>query len=938
MINREFPFNQPIHPVDNLSINKAFDRNYGNKLKSGDTTTLKYTIKDGDGEPLDKDKLIAMEKKAILKYDNLVAYETFFDAEIEGQQSDYDGDLVARFKVEEVLPPSDKPYIVEFHFEDAAGEERYIFPSNNKLELFVTPSALNADDEAIVRVSEQKLDEAVAKKLESNIILKDAEEQELQRQAAEAERQANYDELVETGIMQENINQKLAASEAEYAPRLTSLEQNDAELTAQLAQKAQQLEQLGIIKADKSDIDDFNSRIDQIITTPTDLISEQEIIDARQNKASLGENLMTLKDNLKTILEPTGEDNKEYTLQNGRFGSAGIIYQDGAFLRYNEYFGGYGVNGVIRNTNPNEYNFDVIFYDHARNFIKRDRGITNSKYVVDEKYLFRVAISRADGASIVESDRSEMHDAFFISDRLDITGNISGNIDLGNNKNVKLENIVEKQRIIYPYPASFFHLEKVDGVAVYVKFHEIMVRNYSATNIRFNQRDINEPLSEYIADSPSGVKDCIRIPQKKSLVYDVPENTLKIVEWGGIETTHDLLLLINHGDLFGALVDFVRGKTLEENSNKIEDISVKVDALSSTDKHVKIPAYWNEHIERKVDIIREKQLSLGNNGYTFGFITDIHYNPRNTGYKVSSPYIMSKVMEECDIKLFVNGGDMGNQQNGEEGRKTILSDYYELIGLFKRAGIIDKMLPMVGNHESNTQNWSLGNGAFNNVVVHNDEVYSVLFRNTEKIPNINYGGDGLYYYVDDFANQIRHIILNTNDVEYTESKKIDYAIKQQQFDWLINEALELPSPTWSVILATHIPPVTQDFSDRGMPVKNMEILKGIIRAFKDKSQFSDSENHSNSIYNTSVSVDFTNNENEFIVWIAGHHHRDHVTLVDNSYTVVLTADDGRRNSDNPIKTVGTDTEHVMDFFTVDKISKKVFITRVGAGEDREFTY
>src|SRR5574344_1670243 len=109
MINREFPFNQPIHPADNLSINKVFDRNYGNKLKSGDTTTLKYTIKDGDGEPLDNDKLLAMEKKAVLKYDNLVAYETNFNAEIEGQQLDYDGDLVARFKVEEVLPPSDKP-------------------------------------------------------------------------------------------------------------------------------------------------------------------------------------------------------------------------------------------------------------------------------------------------------------------------------------------------------------------------------------------------------------------------------------------------------------------------------------------------------------------------------------------------------------------------------------------------------------------------------------------------------------------------------------------------------------------------------------------------------------------------------------------------------------------------------------------------------------
>lgn len=62
-------------------------------------------------------------------------------------------------------------------------------------------------------------------------------ENENQRVAAETARQETFNDLIDTGFMQENINQKLAESEAEYAPRLTSLEQNDAELTAQLAQK-----------------------------------------------------------------------------------------------------------------------------------------------------------------------------------------------------------------------------------------------------------------------------------------------------------------------------------------------------------------------------------------------------------------------------------------------------------------------------------------------------------------------------------------------------------------------------------------------------------------------------------------------------------------------------------------------------------------------------
>ncbi len=59
---------------------------------------------------------------------------------------------------------------------------------------------------------------------------------ENERIANEQARQENYSELVDTGIMQENINQKLADAEQEYAPRLTELEQNDENLTTQLAQ------------------------------------------------------------------------------------------------------------------------------------------------------------------------------------------------------------------------------------------------------------------------------------------------------------------------------------------------------------------------------------------------------------------------------------------------------------------------------------------------------------------------------------------------------------------------------------------------------------------------------------------------------------------------------------------------------------------------------
>lgn len=197
MPNREFPFNQPIHPQDNNSINKVFDRNYGNVLKSGDTTELKYTIKDGDGEPLDHDRLLTMDTKVILKHNGIVAYENEFNASIENETENYDGDLEARFKVREALPPDEKPYIIEFYFEelDQSGEiiDRFIFPSGNTLELLITPSALNSDDEAIKNASEQRLNEIVERKLDENPVLSEVEANELARQE-------NYQELLDIRI------------------------------------------------------------------------------------------------------------------------------------------------------------------------------------------------------------------------------------------------------------------------------------------------------------------------------------------------------------------------------------------------------------------------------------------------------------------------------------------------------------------------------------------------------------------------------------------------------------------------------------------------------------------------------------------------------------------------------------------------------------------
>lgn len=138
-------------PIDNTLINALDDQNYGNKIKSGDNTALKYRLRDGDGEKID---LEGLPCTAVLKKGLTDTYSTT-DVTI-------DANNVAKFKIDTVLPPNERdPYIVEFIVQD--GLNRYIFPSDNELRLYVYPSQVSDDNDFVLEIAENKLEEIVLK-------------------------------------------------------------------------------------------------------------------------------------------------------------------------------------------------------------------------------------------------------------------------------------------------------------------------------------------------------------------------------------------------------------------------------------------------------------------------------------------------------------------------------------------------------------------------------------------------------------------------------------------------------------------------------------------------------------------------------------------------------------------------------------------------------
>ena len=73
--------------------------------------------------------------------------------------------------------------------------------------------------------------------------------------------------------------------------QVAGIDSEISDINLQISSISTQLTQ----KANQADLDALDDRVDQIITTPAESVSAQEIIDARQGKTSLGENLTSIK-------------------------------------------------------------------------------------------------------------------------------------------------------------------------------------------------------------------------------------------------------------------------------------------------------------------------------------------------------------------------------------------------------------------------------------------------------------------------------------------------------------------------------------------------------------------------------------------------------------------------------------------------------------------
>lgn len=375
------------------------------------------------------------------------------------------------------------------------------------------------------------------------------------------------------------------------------------------------------------------------------------------------------------------------------------------------------------------------------------------------------------------------------------------------------------------------------------------------------------------------------------------------------------------------------GFTLNEN------IRINIPDLPTGDEGSDIPAYWDEHLDEKIARIKQLQMAGGKDCFSFVAIADVHY-PSNLGKR--SPALAKRIMDECNIKFALCLGDMQTQAavTNEEALRAEWGDIHKMF-----EPIRDKTLMALGNHDGA---WGQldkdGDGTISGTAEYYcynftpEELFDYALRRTGLIDGVHFDESGNGYYVDDTASKVRYIMLNTNAVVYEENADgtavnnvmRKFQLMQSQYDMVIDALDTIPSDSWSVVIGSHCPLTKWAEGNAAFTV-----MVGVLSAYQNKTTYSGTRGTAGAWDYVSVNVDFSNAKGMIAGAFAGHMHQDLNTISGGVQYICIAAD--CCSDEVKYGTVGTATEQCFDVITVNKRDGKIYCTRIGAGENREFT-
>lgn len=319
-------------------------------------------------------------------------------------------------------------------------------------------------------------------------------------------------------------------------------------------------------------------------------------------------------------------------------------------------------------------------------------------------------------------------------------------------------------------------------------------------------------------------------------------------------------------------------------TDRVSDLEKQFSALD-------VPSYWKTTLETKESEINTLDATVGENGCSFVFWTDMHWPANNK----KSPSLIKHILEHTGVTEVVCGGDiLGGGYASLDLAYQGLVDFRNLLNEYEI-----ELLSIRGNHDLTPDG---------TMYLTDNQFYGAMLKPFAKLATLI---RKTYYYRDDETLKIRYYYLDSREVS---SDSLD----ADQIAWLEANLNTVPSD-WSIIVfvhAVHIP-ASASSADTLQP--------------------------SYPAYQISQALGNTNKKSQLIAMIGGHTHRDEITTNYGCLLISVTTDAGGTTASDwdanyPTRTAGTTTEQAFDVFHIDIVNRVIYMTRIGAGADRQISY
>lgn len=447
---------------------------------------------------------------------------------------------------------------------------------------------------------------------------------------------------------------------------------------------------------------------------------------------------------------------------------------------------------------------------------------------------------------------------------------------------------------------------------LYFKFDSIY---YYKNGVRGHYKYVFQTLKDRFPNNWQGyptskVKDCMFLNVGEVLVFNTRTSVLNIVKipyfLNNKGENSVILGFDERSTVFGVLAQ--QYKDLNDNEYERQ----RFDTISS------------DVLTKLYNQVNPVYNTVTDDKFCFAWLSDNHmYGTVGEDETDMTDLAIGYTDKSLNFNAIFNTGDSIQERDGVSG----------LNALRKVVDRIDakKLVYCEGNHDRNVITPILTKLEFYN---------SVYRHNTNEV--VWGSKDNAYFYRDYTSHKIRVIVLNVyehlydNDV-YTESL-VGYS--NEQLNWLANTALQV-NDGWSVIVLTHDSPVqlqNSSFDGHNNSTQLVEILESFKAGTSTNITYTDTK-HSG-LFSVNVTTNF-NKAGNIIGVLSGHAHCDDSKTVNGiNYIQILCAyiDVVNEYSGFPYRPAFSDKAYVFDIGLVDTTNRKLTLTRIGYGDNREFSY